>query len=433
MEALSLEELRAADERTLHFTPYGLGGAMTPEVALDFQQHVVAQYTLAADVAEGTRQRFEQLRRVHAYGLLCYDLFTMVSDAALLVIEQALRDRFIDIHNGAVVIQDSDGNEHQISAIGYANFHEQYRKLRGRKIQMGPTRTWTPFKGMLHDLYTWARREGLLRGQRNRGREKAIKALRNMVAHPNGYHLTTPVDAAHTLASLAEIINQLWGHQTPGGRLYPAPVDRSTVAIGWNAEGGRITICQAENLLTAEKSDEWEYVLVQAVFSPGEAEDPTLFEFDSLVENTTYPCDLLWGPGEQSQALAWLETNQPAADACDHLDRIFLIRHHDRLLHLPMRPQIAAGLPPTEHAGTWYTIRADDPRDAFSHARQLIQTAPQHASTGECGQCSVATIKRGTHAQALAAAAHEGVNVAPIRPPDVRTPGRLPRSITLQP
>ncbi|PZH04845.1 hypothetical protein C1I97_19140 [Streptomyces sp. NTH33] len=98
MEALSLEELRAVDGRALHFTLSGLG-RMIPEDALAFQRYVIGQHSLADGVAEGTRQRFEQLRHVYRYRLLCYDLFTVVSGAALLVFGQALRDRFIDFYS----------------------------------------------------------------------------------------------------------------------------------------------------------------------------------------------------------------------------------------------------------------------------------------------------------------------------------------------
>lgn len=306
MEALSLEELREMDARSLYFTPYGFGGRMAPEDALAFQQHVISQHSLADDVAEGTRQRFEQLRHVYRYGLLCYDLFTMVSDAALLVFEQALRDRFVEFHGGTVTFRASSGQEHGIAFPNYADFMKQYKAHSGTKIKMGSDQRWTGFNGMLDGLYRWARREGLLRGQRNRSRESVLKELRNMAAHPSGFHLDSPVDAARRMSDLAEVINQLWGCPTPGGRLHPAPVDRQPVAIGWN-EAGSITICQAANLQSAGGTDGWEFVLVQAVFSPGESEDPTLTQFDSLFENTTYPCDLMWGPGTRAQALAWLE------------------------------------------------------------------------------------------------------------------------------
>ncbi|MEU2357690.1 hypothetical protein ABZ599_32745 [Streptomyces misionensis] len=55
MDIKTLEELQAADERTLAFTPLGLGGRMSPEDSADFQQRVIARLELAEDVAAWTR------------------------------------------------------------------------------------------------------------------------------------------------------------------------------------------------------------------------------------------------------------------------------------------------------------------------------------------------------------------------------------------
>jgi hypothetical protein len=44
--------------------------------------------------------------------------------------------------------------------------------------------------GILHDLRAWARKVGILRGQRNRGIEQALSNLRNFVAHSTNDHLT---------------------------------------------------------------------------------------------------------------------------------------------------------------------------------------------------------------------------------------------------
>lgn len=96
MEIRPLQELQAADELSLAFNPFGLGGRMRPEDAAEFQQSQIAGLVLSDRVAEGTRRSFERLRNVFAYGVLCYDMYTLVSDAALLAFEQALRDRFME-------------------------------------------------------------------------------------------------------------------------------------------------------------------------------------------------------------------------------------------------------------------------------------------------------------------------------------------------
>ncbi|MFE5301686.1 hypothetical protein, partial [Streptomyces sp. NPDC056632] len=390
---------------------------------------------LVDGVAEGTRRRFEQLRHVYRYGLLCYDLFTMVGDAALFVFEQALRDRFIAFHDGTVSVQTAAREVHQLENLtGYGDFIERYKALKGTRIQMGPGRDWAGFNGTLDGLYRWARSEGFLRGQRNRHWEKALAKLRNEVAHPNGFRLDMPVETARTLSNLAEVINRLWGKDTPGGRLYPAPVERRSTFIAWNADTGSVSIGHAENLRTYAEEDGWQYVIVQAVFEPGVAEDPDLFHFDTLFEHTTYPCDLLWGPGDRAGALHWLDRNPPIADTRDHLDRIFLVRHEGDTLYAPQRPEVAAGLPDTECGGTWFAICADFPTDAFVHARASIQDgALQHPAAGECRHCHAETLKKGTWRHALEAARQAGASVEPVRPPDERTPGWMPRSVTVVP
>src|SRR5690242_19873185 len=91
MDIRSLEDLRQADEQTLRFIPFGFdtGGMLRPEDAAVYQQEVISHAELIAAVAEGTRNTFERLRLLHAYGVLSYDMFTAADDLAQLVIEQA--------------------------------------------------------------------------------------------------------------------------------------------------------------------------------------------------------------------------------------------------------------------------------------------------------------------------------------------------------
>ena len=207
---------------------------------------------------------------------------------------------------------------------------------------------------MLGGLWEWARRAGLVRGQRNRGTERALSNLRNFVAHPTSYHLITPADAANTIADLAEIINHLWGSATPGGRLYPAPTPRTTIALMWSKEGSEVRsvvmaglpadLTADEDKLSAEdaaqEQDDWTYILVRGV-----ANDWDLLHFDAQYETARFPSEWLWGPGSARDAIAWLRQNQPADDEVEILDRPFLIRFHDDLLYLPQSPGVAAGIP----------------------------------------------------------------------------------------
>ncbi|MBV9025224.1 MAG: hypothetical protein JO362_15855, partial [Streptomycetaceae bacterium] len=150
------------------------------------------------------------------------------------------------------------------------------------------------FNGMLNGLLAWARREGLLRGQRNRHTERSLKALRDIVAHGE-YHLETPVEAARELLDLAEFINHLWGHPTPGGRPYPAPVRRDIVAIGWSGDGGSTIAGYADQLADARDEEKFTYVLIRAVFCPGGVTDPHLRDFDARRHRLPHPVPV--GPG----------------------------------------------------------------------------------------------------------------------------------------
>jgi len=120
-----------------------------------------------------------------------------------------------------------------------------------------------------------------------------------------------------------------------------------------------------------------------------------LWEFDARYELTTYPTDLLWGPGTRTDALAWLEATAPVGDEVDYLDRVFAVRRHDGMVDPPCCPDVLLGLPPERRAGTWHVVRADFPGDCFAHVR--------HIEAGEsCGTwgCAAQEIAQGSWAVA---------------------------------
>lgn len=435
MTTKPLSELQEPDERTLHFGPYGLGGMMRPEDSAEFQQQAVARHELVPTVADGTRQTFEQLKTIYAYGVLCYDLFTIVHDHALLVFEQALRDRFIDFHYGTVTFADPrTGQERQVTADRYEQVLKFIAGHRRWQLRVGPVGGTLAFNGTLGGLREWATRAGLLRGQRNRGTERALSNLRNFVAHPTSYHLTTPVDAADTIADLAEIINHLWGSATPGGRLYPAPTPRMTMALMWNKEGSEVRSAVVAGLpadLTADgddpgeegaaqEQDDWTYILVRGV-----ADDWDLLHFDARYETARFPSEWLWGPGSARDALAWLRQNPPAGDEVDVLDRPFLIRYHDDLLYLPQNPGIAAGITDDEKPGIWYLVRADSPLDAFNHLRQALAGGFGCTTKERCPQCPAEVISAGSWQETMDNLASTGLAESKREVPDVRVPSRM--------
>jgi hypothetical protein len=438
----SLPELQQADERTLAFGPLGLGGRMRPEDSAKFLQQVMARYELAPAVAEGTRQSFDQLREIFPYGLLCYDIFTLIIDRALLVFEQALRDRFIDFHHGTVTFIDPrTGQQRELTADRYEQVSEFVSRNRRLRLRVGAGPGTMPFNGMLAGLRDWARHTGLTQGQRNRAVEQAIGRLRNYAAHPSAYHLITPFDTANTLSDLAEIINHLWGSPTPGGRLYPAPVRRTIVELMWNPDTGEIMSGLAtpgqplarrspvgvpEDRQDAaarpgdEEKDDWRHILVRGV--PG---DWDLLDFDARYATGRYPAEWLWGPGSAEDAAAWLAREQPGDDEADALDRIFLLRYHASLLYLPRNPDQAASVAEEEKPGVWYLIRADSPDQAFSHQRQALAGGFGCTVSGPCPRCPVHTVGSGSWQQAMDLLAELGVQARMIDVPDVRVPSRM--------
>lgn len=429
MSIKSLADLQQPDDRTLRFTPLGLGRQMRPEDAAKFQQQIVAQFDLAPQVAEGTRLSFEDLRTVFPQGLFCYEIFTLINDRALMVLEQALRDRFVEHHQGTVTFVDPRTNsKHSVHVSNYEHVQEALKTNRQWQLLLDDGQT-LKFNGMLGGLRSWARRLGLLRGQRNRAIEQALSNLRNLAAHPTGYHLVTPVDAARTLRDLAEIINHLWGESTPGGRLYPAPLRREVVVLAWDSAGTRVTATLATEPPDAvSPADQpWQCVILRTIFNPDQhIADPGLTEYDSRHEITNYPSELLWGPGTISDATSWFEQHQPGFDECDYLDRVFAIRYDGSGLYLPMTIEVAASQPTADQPGTWYVVKADHPHDAYGHVRTLLVDTGC-VDHGECKNCNAETVGVGRYEDVVASTA---IGTTPL-PPDVATPWAHPRSRTL--
>lgn len=420
----TLDDLQAPDEQTQHFTRYGLATThiLTPESAVAYQHELLTGTDLVNEVADGTRRSFERLRTVYIYGVLEYELFTVAGQFARLVVEQALRDRFLCYHHdGITLVNPTTRQELVVQVESFDDVLDAFKQPGGPwKLKLktaGPPMT---FNGMLTHLWAWARRERLLPGQRARSLQRAQVKLRNMVAHPSGHSIGTPGDAALVIRDLAEIINCLWGHRTPGGRLHPAPVQRSVLLITWD-HTGRIEIGDAHDTPSEHMAADSTCLVVRATTT-----DPMdLTEFDARFETTHYPTELLWGPGTPEDARGWLDLHQPDGDEVDHLDRHFMIRHHNGHLDPPRRPQVAAGLPDHEHAGTWALVKADDPLSAYNHVRN--QTDPNSACTkkGPCPNCPAHTVARGTWSTLMQRAADTGLDVHPANPPTVRSPSIL--------
>jgi hypothetical protein len=91
----TLLELQRPDESALIFSSLGLGGRLEPADAADFQASTIARTVLAENVPDEVHDNFERARKLHLYGVLEYEFFTAAGDYALLVLEGALRVRFL--------------------------------------------------------------------------------------------------------------------------------------------------------------------------------------------------------------------------------------------------------------------------------------------------------------------------------------------------
>ena len=112
MEIRTFAELIAPDQRTLRFTPLGLstGGVLNPYGAAELKQQVIASADLTDAVPDGVRSSFERLRMLHSYGVLWYDAFTVAGHLSLLLLQQALRDRFVELYGGAIPLEKKSGD-----------------------------------------------------------------------------------------------------------------------------------------------------------------------------------------------------------------------------------------------------------------------------------------------------------------------------------
>jgi hypothetical protein len=428
----TLEDLQRQDERTQRITPFGLGMThmLTPEATVAYLQDVLAGTDLVEAVPESTRLSFERVRTTFIYGALDYDLFTVAEALARVVTEHALRDRFLAYYDGNIPFTNDRGAERVEQARSYEDVMNILNKP-GIKPRKGRPIEWRlklprsgeaiVFNGMLANLWTWARKEGLLPGHWARRLQPAQVALRNIVAHPSGYHVTCPVDAARVIRDVAEVINCLWGTRTPGGRLHPAPVRRVVLAVAWDAD--RIAVSDVSSLASTGITADGTCILVRAV--PDDLGD--LLQFDAPFETTRYPIDLLWGPGALADARAWYEAHQPVEDDIDPLDRPFLIQHRAGRLEPPRRPTIAAALADEDRDGIWYIVRADDPASAYNHVQQIIANDPECTGTGPCARCAAESVGNGTWQQAMALLSSAGIDIQPQHTADIRVPSPLPR------
>ena len=388
----SFEELTAPDERNIlvGFVEARGASGFDVEVAARIGQEYLSHIVMHTAVAEYVAAGFERVRKVWSYGIFDYELFTVAEDQAALLLEGALRERFVELYERYIpLVSLKDASEDTLEVTHFqdvlAALNRGGSRAKGKwtvKLRsgdpltlLGDNRQNEPFRGSLPQLLAWARQEGLLNGQRNRALDPLLVSHRNRVAH-SSHHLTHPSTAARTIYDIGETINRLWGHRTPGGRLYPAPIERTAVVVAWSLNADMQTFMRPDQIGSFFWESECTCIVIRAV-----PDDESVMGFDGRYERTTYPVDFLWGPVSLQDADEWLRHNAVEPDTCDHLDRLFAVQVFDEKTYLPRRPEVLLGLPEERRKGTWHLLKADTALDAFVHIRSG-PAAVEHVATG---------------------------------------------------
>ena len=421
MEIKTYQELIAPDERSklVAFIEARLpDGGFDIEIAARVVQEYVSRIELDCDVPKVVADSFERVRKVYSYGLFEYELFTVAQDQAILLLEQALRERFTPLYDNEVTLVHHQSKwEERLKVTDFevlwSRFNGREPKAKGPwhlKLRSGDylcDNNGQPavFRGGLAQLQKWARQEGLLHGQRTRTLDPYFVEDRNMVAHPS-YRLVGPGEATRTIYDMAETINRLWGHLTPGGSLYPAPIGRTAMIVAWKDGGSSLAMMRAEQIRFFMQPGDWTLIIVLGVEG-----DATLRGFDNRYERTAFPSELLWGPGSKAEAEAWLAEHGVASDECATIDRRFAVQAVGGKTYLPRRPEVALGLPPERRAGMWHLLIADNYLDAFNKVRSDA-TAVEEILVGDWGKMAERLRRDG---------------VSPVEVQPVRVPGSCSR------
>jgi hypothetical protein len=382
-------DLATPDERSLRFSSRGFSPSflLTSESAADHIQRTV-DVRLDEAVPQTMRDSFDRVRAAHIYGLFDYALFTAAGDLAVLALQQAFAERLVAYYSGVIPLVNQSGVDKPLAAARYEIVNDALLEKDGTHRRgdwfiksLAQPGAKSPFRGGLGQLFSWARQERLLDGQRSKVFDRLLVKMRNRAAHPASYKLSMPTDSALTIRDVGEFINRLWGARTSGGRIFPEPVRREVMVLGWAPDGNSFIQQHPEQLIADESRRDWTYLIVLA------APDDELVAFHADFETLRFSAEWLWGPGTHDAAVTWLKSGNRGEDNFEHLDRWFLVRVNSGVVDPPRNPNQFAGLSFEQRDGEWHLICADYPADAFNHVRS-VQAADTACSTlGECDRC----------------------------------------------
>jgi hypothetical protein len=360
------------------------GWSSNPEEILASLDCLLEPATLPDEVPDDVRQQFDTLCRLFRYGVFNYDFCTLASDDIYLVAETAFRRRFLEYYGHRVPLVSRDGTQH---AVVEANHYELFLEALRTRNRKRPWLIESKATAQPHDLGSggfqallrWAFDEQLLPGRKVQHIIRSTHWHRNFAGHPTPHRLTPPM-MAESICTISELIARLWGAETKGGRLFPnlAPCQRILMALGRSPDGLSVTFGPASELAAWRSDHDYEISLILSPLSND------LHNFESGLERTAYPADLLWGPGSWHEAVQYLRTRGPVQDSVDYTDRLFAIRTGEGLaatagefgfplegLESTRRAQSLAALKAHQQAGCWYLIRCDYPDEAVCHVAEM--------------------------------------------------------------
>lgn len=369
------DRLRRADETTLRFSRWGFGGRLEPSSCAAYLAELMAHTNLVEDVPEDVRRSLERVRTTFMHGLLDYDLFSAAYSLGHLVLEGALRKRFITYYEHAIPVL-RDGSAETLMVTNFGEYRAALRQARKRRQTLRLAgEPPEPLPMGYPDLYAWARRRQLLFGQRNVGVFGSIVKLRNHIAHPESHTVDMPPNVFRFLRDLTEIINRLWGHDTEGGRLFPGPVARWARAVALAPEGqGSLSFGSLAQVRAETDSEDWTYAIYLAA---AEDELTTIgapnaggigFTHVPGFQMTTYPVELLWGPGARDELIECLDqfSDDSPYDEVPFLDRLFYIRRTNATgIEFPRDRDDVLATELDDDTSSWYVLRTDFPIDAY--------------------------------------------------------------------
>lgn len=359
---------------------------MKPAAAERMLAEEMAYLSMVPSVPGEVAEAWRRVQATYCNGLFHYASFTLAADQSFRVTEIALKRRFMEFYSCEIPLVQGSAT----TLVKATSFDDVDKRIRaGSRSQSRPTELidYGPFNGSFSALMRWARHVGLLDGQSARIKEQWYLRSRNKQTHSDQLGLMMPPEASRQLQFVCEFVNRLWGHPTPDGRHYPAPVTRATFLYGraiagpmesttWHIDGVLAGVPEA-----TLKDAGWQYWVLRT--EPNEELRWWSLDF----EGTAYPIDVLAGPGQRDDILNVIRTGGPwADDTVPFLDRTFFLRWTD------------GSLEPARNAGQfvhcadvkgdrWYAVVADHPGLARHHVNGVISR--EHPATGPCPVCGV--------------------------------------------